>query len=148
MCHLRDIDESVYYPRPLYLRMGCPLELAIRMRFIKKNLDYAHIRLHIYKSEKRMRKKSEWSTLKTSPASSPRTTPRKVRDDRGLMQKLFVVHIYKRVTQDNICNSLMFLQLSPSTYYFFGWMDGWMVDCQYIRNNLSLLHHQCFLLPL
>ena len=48
MCHLRDIDESVYYPRPLYLRMGCPLELAIRMGFIKKNLDCAHIRLQIF----------------------------------------------------------------------------------------------------
>ena len=74
-----------------------------------------------------MGKKSEWSTLMPFLCSSPRTTPRKVRDDRGRLQKLFLDYICKRVTQDNICNSWIFLQLPPSTYYFlFRRRDGWL----------------------
>ena len=87
-----------------------------------------------------MGKKSEWSTLMPFLCSSPRTTPRKVRDDRGRLQKLFLDYICKRVTQDNICNSWNFYNcLRVHIIFCFA---GEMVDCQYIRNNLSLLH-QC-----
>ena len=119
--------------------MGCSLELVIQMRLIKKNLDYAHIRL-----QKFMNLKCTWEKIWMVNSNAKNNSTQGFRDDRGLLKNHSWFTFVKEWHRTSFAIFWCFYNCLR-VHIVYHCFPGKMVDCQYIRNNLSLLH-QCFLL--